>query len=232
MKIIRIKNVFAQIGSPYVEGSEIQKSYGLSDMAVKYVREAQPQSLYNIIKIKNLPVEGAFGKFKPSETKYHVPKNVIDELANYVGFQFTEDQFSQVLNMIKGDPKYSDFKDFNVSQVSPEHVIWISIDEITSSVERGVDDVLDFHFNVIKQIAETIIHESKHGEQDLREKSTFRNVSEMSEPEAYGAEISVTNFFNSNKNRIYNEINDRLFKEGIITSENYQNYKQTISNMR
>lgn len=239
MKYIRVKKILkAQLGTPFVEGSEIMRGYSLSDMAVEYAREAAPHSLDNIIQIKNLSGNPALGTYTTNEATPEVPQDVKDAISNYIGIPFTEDQYYEILEAIKNGDEYFSKMNLDLSNVNLKNqIIRINTDNIQKAVIRklnssreypeNVFDILDFHFNVIREIASTIVHEAKHGEQDLEEKRSTDRLNKLNEPEAYAAEEQVKAWFNQNSSVIYDDIADRLFADGTLDRVQYEYYQQS-----
>ena len=221
MKYIRARRFLrSQVGTTMVEGSELMRGYEMSDMAVDAVRKSSPRSLIDLRKIKNVPAGSSLGK--------------------YVSLNFTEDQykvFSEALQ--RGEINESNFPDVNFDVLNSGHIIEVSTTEIINRVSAGVSDVLDFHYNVIREIAKTIVHEATHGEQEKRREQDRQKhqegqawISEQNgEAEAEASEAVVESYFKTNQKIIYQEILDRLVTKGQIDQDQISRYQEIINQM-
>jgi putative lipoic acid-binding regulatory protein len=220
MKYIKIKKVIKAQMSTLVEGSELIRGYALSDLAVDIVRQSAPEALVKVKKIKNIPAGNALGKYV------------------HLNFESKEqyDAFSDAID--RGEISESNFPDVNYNVLDSGHVIEVSTDQIISEVSGfNLDNVLDFHFNVIANIAETIVHESVHGEQEERRETKRRQTSPEqnwipendygAEAEAESAEVKIRNYMTSNKSKVYQDVLNKL--SSSLSQEEISQYQDMIN---
>jgi len=204
MKTIILKK--SQSYGPYVEGSEIKAKYDLADIAVELVREYQPKLLYDIAKVGDLQ-SGAYGVFSTAENMHDLPpamQDRIHQFMNSINVEFNENS----LNLIPKKTLMDIFPDFDISSMSVSDTIRVNINRIIS--EYSNLDPLNFHYNVIREIAATIVHEATH-------ETEFEEVGETSESGPLAAEPGIVNYIDQNADRVLEMIKNRTG----ITEEQY-----------
>lgn len=191
MKIIRLAQYIPH-GS-YVEGSKIEAAYPLSHIAVSLVREYDEDALYNIGTIEDMPGGGAYGYYSTGENVHGLPQ----EIAERIRVEFNTENIdlipaSYLLNMI---PELSE-QDIQIGDV-----IHVNINRILTESQHP--NPIIFHFNVIKEIAKTILHEATH----VKEMEMTGQTSEIS---AEQAETPFGKYIDSNFDRISQIIKNEL----------------------
>lgn len=237
MKYIRVRK-FLRAQTDLVKGDELMRGYSLSDLAVQYAREAVPGCLRDVIEIKNLSsANPALGLYTTNQADVEVPQNVRDAISQYVGVPLSDDQYNLIIENIRQGNEYFSNLNLDLSNVLLKNrILEVSTDNIQKAVSSSLNaageypadvfDILDFHFNVVREVASTIVHESKHGDQEAEQKQTTQDLGGADEGQAESAESLVNSWFSANRGRVGDEIVQRLLANGTIDQEQYDYYHQ------
>lgn len=193
MKVIRIKKAQYIPSGSAVEGSKIAAKYPLAHMAVELVREYQEDVLYNVGRIEDMPEGGAYGYYSTGENVHQLPPDIVEKIR----LTFNTDN----VDLIPTYALINAIPELNEQQIQIGDTIHVNIDRILKEVSD--ENSIIFHFNVIKQIAETILHESTHVED-------VETSGETTETSAESAETPFSQYMVNNFERIAQNIKNEL----------------------
>jgi len=152
MKTIKIKkSQYVPYGS-YVEGGKIEAKYPLSHLAVQLVREYDEDALYSVGVIEDMPGESAYGYYSNADNVHQLPQEVADR----VRIVFNTEN----IDLIPKSTLVQAIPELNEQSVQVGDTIHVNIDKIIKEAQHP--NPIIFHFNVIKEIAKTILHEATH----------------------------------------------------------------------
>jgi len=210
VKTIKIKQSQQVPAGSFVEGSQIEAKYPLSHVAVQLVREYDEDALYSIGTIADMPGGGAYGYYSTAENVHEMPQ----EVAERVRLVFNTNN----INLIPKALLKQTVPEFDEQSMRIGDTIHVNIDRILKEFEHP--DPVVFHFNVIKEIAKTILHEATH----VRETEETGQTSEYSAGQAetpFGLEID------KNFERIAMEIKNTLGLQEDIPSQTTEDQPQS-----
>jgi len=205
MKTIKIKtSQYVPYGS-YVDGGKIEATYPFSHEAVRLVREYDENALYNIGAIEDMPEGGAYGYYSTGDNVHQLPQ----EIADRVRIVFNTDN----IDLIPTSSLIGAIPELNEQSVQIGDVIHVNINRIITESQHP--NPIIFHFNIIKEIAKTILHEATH----VIEVET---TGETSESSAEQAETPFGQYIDSNFERIAQLIKTQLG----LSDEEFNSYFQ------
>lgn len=188
-----------------VEGGKIEASYPLSHVAVQLVREYDENALYNIGAVEDMPGGGPYGYYSTGDNVHQLPQ----EIADRVRLEFNTEN----IDLIPTSFLLNSIPELNEQSIQIGDVIHVNINRIITESQHP--NPIIFNFNVIKEIAKTILHEATH----VIEVET---TGETSESSAEGAETPFDRYINDK----FDEIAQIIKRELGLSDEEFLSHFQ------